>query len=148
MKPSSAAIDLIKTCESFRPVAYQDSGGVWTIGYGSIMYKNAVRVQPGDTITEADATDTLMWDLNLKTIVVSALTQMVMLTQNQFDALCCFTYNVGVGAFASSTLLREIKINPNDYDIRTQFMRWNKVKGVVVAGLTNRRKKEADLYFS
>jgi lysozyme len=71
--------------------------------------------------------------------------------QNQFDALVSFCYNLGIGAFNSSTLKKKVIANPGDLSIRDEFMKWNKarVKGVLteLKGLTNRRKAEADLYF-
>ena len=72
----------------------------------------------------------------------------VTLKQQQFDALVSFTYNVGTGAFSTSTLLAKVRVNPNDPTIRDEFMRWVYVNGVVSQGLVNRRQAEADYYFS
>ena len=69
-------------------------------------------------------------------------------TQNQFNALVSFAFNVGSGALASSTLLKLVNINPNDAMIAKEFLRWNKVNKVPVQGLTNRRIKESALYFT
>jgi lysozyme len=71
-----------------------------------------------------------------------------MINSNQFSALVCFTYNVGIGNFLKSTLLKKVNLNPNDPTIRDEFMKWNKSGGVVLNGLTRRRKSESDLYFS
>jgi len=68
--------------------------------------------------------------------------------QNQFDALTSFAYNVGIGGFKKSTLLKLVKANANNPLIRNEFAKWNKAGGKVLKGLTNRRKEEADLYFS
>ena len=69
----------------------------------------------------------------------------VPLTQNQFDALCSFIYNVGCKAFCGSTLLR--LLNEEHYDAAMQqFKRWDKAAGKVMAGLANRRKHEAELF--
>jgi lysozyme len=70
------------------------------------------------------------------------------LTQNQFNALVSFAFNLGVQALTNSTLLRLVKINPNDGNIAKEFLRWNKAGGKVVDGLTKRRIKESALYFS
>jgi len=70
----------------------------------------------------------------------------VRLNQNQFDAVVSFTYNVGIGAFISSTLLRKININPNDESISHEFKKWNKVNGIVMKGLKKRRNEESYLY--
>lgn len=148
MTTSHKGIDLIKEFEGFRADAYLDQGGVPTIGYGSTMYANGQRIKLGDSITESDATSLLMWNVGLKTAAINGLTYNVKLNQDQFDALSSFTYNVGVGAFTNSTLLKVLKQNPSDPEIRNQFLRWNKVNGQPNEGLTNRRTKEADTYFS
>jgi lysozyme len=70
------------------------------------------------------------------------------ITQNQFDALVSFAYNVGTGALKKSTLLKKVNANPNDKFIESQFLIWNKVNGVPVKGLTLRRQEESKLYFS
>ncbi len=72
----------------------------------------------------------------------------VTLRQQQFDALVSFTYNVGTGAFSTSTLLKKVRVNPDDPTIRDEFMRWVYVNGEVSQGLVNRREAEADFYFS
>ena len=73
-------------------------------------------------------------------------------TQNQFNALVSFAFNVGIGTVNSglrgSTLLRLVNINPNDANISKEFLKWNKVNKVPVQGLTNRRIKESALYFT
>ena len=65
----------------------------------------------------------------------------------QFDALTSFTYNEGSGAFGGSTLLKKLKVNPNDPTIRDEFMRWVYGGGEILPGLVTRREAEADLYF-
>jgi lysozyme len=70
------------------------------------------------------------------------------LNQCQFDALVCFAYNVGTGALVKSTLMRKAKANAADPSILDEFLRWNKAGGKVLSGLTNRRREEANLYFS
>jgi lysozyme len=69
------------------------------------------------------------------------------LNENQFSALVCFAYNVGIGNLKKSTLLRKANINPNDETIAGEFAKWNKAGGKVLNGLTRRRLAEADLYF-
>ena len=70
------------------------------------------------------------------------------INQHQFDALLSFTYNVGTGNLARSTLLRKVKANPQEPSIRTEFSRWVYGGGKRLPGLVRRRKMEADLYFS
>jgi lysozyme len=69
------------------------------------------------------------------------------ITQNQFDSLVLFSYNVGANAFKNSTLLKCVNEYKSDDEIKTQFMRWTKVNGVVNVGLRNRRIAEINLYF-
>ena len=71
----------------------------------------------------------------------------VTLNENQFSALVCLAYNIGIANLKNSTLLRIVNTTPNDPSIRTQFLRWNKASGKVLAGLTRRREAEANLYF-
>jgi len=148
MTPSQKCYDAIISFEGLELESYLDTGGVPTIGFGSTMYTDGSKVKLGQKIELKTAHELLKWEVDNKAKVVNGQTINSKLTQNQFDALVCFAYNVGVGAFSSSTMLKKIKINPNDISIRNEFMRWNKDNGKTVQGLTNRRKKEADLYFS
>jgi len=148
MIPSKKCYDIIKSFEGLKLKSYLDGGGVPTIGYGSTMYKSGAKVKVGENITLEQAQALLEWEVNNKATVINSHTLKVKLTQNQFDALVSFAYNVGVGAFASSTLLKKLLVNPCDKDIAYQFSRWNKDNGKEVEGLTRRRKKESDLYFS
>lgn len=140
MKPSQACIDFVKSFEGFREHAYQDTGGVWTIGYGTTEY-----VQPGDTVTELEAWVMLANDLQEAADAVDDLVD-VELTQNQYDALCSFVYNCGRQAFASSTLLKMINAGRSIKDCAPQFDRWIKDNGKVVAGLVARRKAEREMF--
>jgi lysozyme len=151
MTPTEKAIDLIKRFEGCKLTAYKCPAGVWTIGYGTIRYSNGEKVKEGDVISSQKALQELTHEINKKAEGVTKLTKSVLLSSNQFDALVSFAYNLGLGALEDSTLLKRVKANPNDPDIRNQFMKWNKarVNGVLkeLAGLTRRRKEEADLYF-
>jgi len=126
--------------------------GVWTIGYGSTLYRNNQPIHKGEVITEAIAEDLLEWEVTRKSTTVDGATKNVTLTQNQFNALTSFAYNVGIGGLLSSTLLKKVKANPNDPTIRQEFWKWDKGhidgKLVELPGLLTRRKAEADLYFS
>ena len=132
--------------------AYTDSAGIWTIGYGTIMYQNNVHVKQGDVITQEQAEELLAWEIMQKAKAVNAVIQPVILNQHQYDALVSFAYNAGINALRNSTLLRRVKANPADFAITDAFMMWNKahVDGqlVVIKGLDNRRREEAKLYFS
>jgi lysozyme len=71
----------------------------------------------------------------------------VCVSQNSFNSMVSLAYNIGTGAFISSTLLRKVNINPNDPSIAHEFSRWNKAGGKVLNGLTIRRSKESANYF-
>lgn len=132
--------DVVREFEGLRLEAYLDTGGVWTIGYGH----TGEEVRRGLTIDLAQAETWLTEDLREAEGYVSKLVK-VRLTQNQFDALVSFVYNIGGTAFSKSTLLK--KLNAGDYEgAANQLLRWNKDNGKVVRGLTNRRKKERGLF--
>lgn len=132
--------EAIKKAEGLRLTAYLDTGGVWTIGYGH----TGADVREGLTIPLSEAERLLTRDLKVAEGHVNDAVK-VKLTQNQFDALVSFVYNVGGGAFRSSTLLK--LLNAGDYEgAANQLPRWNKDNGKVIPGLTNRRHEERDLF--
>jgi len=147
MELSNKGLSLIKKFEGCKLTSYKCSAGVWTIGYGNTKYSNGTPVKEGETITIKQAEE-------LFASVVKEFSYSVYflcgeyVNQNQFDALTSFAYNVGIGAFKKSTLLKLVKANANNSLIRNEFAKWNKAGGKVLKGLTNRRKEEADLYFS
>jgi GH24 family phage-related lysozyme (muramidase) len=141
---SSKCIALIKRFEGFRDKAYQDSVGIWTIGYGTTKV-NGRPVAQGDTCTKQEAETYLLSDM--KTIAEAPIKRNTrsLISQSMFDALVCFTYNVGPGNFAKSTLLKDL--NSSKYlDAAAGFMQWNRAGGVELAGLTKRRSAEKDLF--
>ena len=140
MKASSKAYELIRKFEGKSNTAYQDSVGVWTIGYG-----HTGDVVKGQTITDAEVERLLAADVAVAEKVVNA--QNLTLTQNQFDALVDFVFNLGSGNFQKSTLLKKIKADPNDPTIYDEFLRWVYAGGVKLLGLVRRRTDEAELYF-
>lgn len=147
MTPSKNCIDLIKKFEGFRSEAYQDSVGVWTVGYGSTMWPDGNKVQPGQKMTIQEAEAVMTWELERKGKVILSGLPTTIINQNQYDALLSFAYNLGVGALLKSTLFKKLKLNPNDETIRAEFMRWVNAGGKPLKGLITRRKAEADLYF-
>lgn len=141
---SNSGLNLIKGFEGKRLTSYDDGVGVWTIGYGTIKYPNGVRVRKGDTCTEQQAEDYLRNDLAKFEAAINKLVK-VTLTQNQFDALASFTYNLGETNLANSTLLK--KLNKGDYQgAADQFLVWNKAGGKVMKGLVRRREAERALF--
>lgn len=141
MKTSDKGIDLIKKYEGLRLNAYLDAVGVWTIGYG-----HTLNVKSTDVIDKAQAEYFLRQDVEFAEKEVNK--HNLNINQNQFDALVSFVFNLGVGNFARSTLLRKIKSNANDPTIRKEFERWIYAGGKVLNGLVRRRKEEANLYFT
>ena len=141
MRTSRKGIEFIKAHEGLRLDAYLCPAGVPTIGYG-----HTHGVKMGDRITEEQAEKFLIDDLAVAETEVNRYG--LHLTQNQFDALVSFVFNVGVGNFRSSTLLKRLKANPNDPDIANQFKKWVYGNGKVLPGLVRRREDEAKLYFS
>ena len=139
MQISKAGLDLIKRFEGCVLTAYLDVIGMHTIGYG---HTGGVKI--GDKITQEQADKLLENDVLVRVNAVNnALRRPV--TQGQFDALVSFTYNVGVGNFQRSTLLKMIN-RGEAADASPQFLLWNKAGGKVFAGLTRRREAEKAMY--
>ncbi len=146
MTTSSNGISLIEQFEGFRAQMYKDAVGLPTIGYGTLIQSPSQQWLLTATITQAQATDLLKQHLPG---VESAIDNMVEfeLTQNQFDALVSFCYNLGTNSLLNSTLLKKLNVNPSDETIRDEFMKWVHAGGKVLQGLVDRRTAEADLYF-
>lgn len=139
---SGKGMSLTEQCEGLRLSAYQDQVGVWTIGYGH----TGPEVKPGLTITRQQAEELLAHDvLSAVNCVNTAVA--VPLSQCEFDALVDFVFNLGAGAFRTSTLLRDL--NASKFDAAAaQFACWDHAGGTVVAGLLRRRQEEAALFSS
>jgi len=135
------AFDLIKKWEGLRLKAYLCPAGVPTIGYG-----HTKGVKMGDVITEDQANMYLIQDI---LVVHEALSKLIKvpLTAGQHDALTSFVFNLGMGNLASSTLLKLLNQGKH-LEASAQFPRWNKVKGQVSLGLTNRRAEEMKVFNS
>ena len=146
MQTSEKGIALIKQFEGCKLTAYQDSVGVWTIGYGWTQPVEGKPIRAGMTIKQETAERLLKTGLVSYESDLSRLVK-VGLTQGQFDALVSFTYNLGARSLSTSTLLR--KLNAGDYaGAADEFLRWNKAGGKVLNGLTRRREAERALFLS
>ena len=151
MKVGKNGSELIKKFEQFRNHPYIDAVGVPTIGWGNTYYED------GSTVEMTDKPLTRQRGNELHKFILEGFEDAVNryvkseINNNQFDALVSLAYNIGVGNFRSSTLLKRVNADPCDYDIEFQFKRWNKgrVLGVLqeLKGLTKRRNEEAYLYF-
>lgn len=147
MKLNTEGLSLIKKYERCKLTAYKCPAGVWTIGYGNTFYEDGTKVKQGDKITQQRA------DELFKNIVEKKFAEPIRklitsyVTDNMFNAIVSFTYNLGIGNLKSSTLLKKVNANPNDKTIADEFAKWTKSGGKVLSGLVKRRKAEADLYF-
>lgn len=139
MRTSQNGINLIKKFEGCKLRAYQDSVGVWTIGYGSTK-----DIKKGMRITEHMAEDFLTQDLEEAEQAVRNLIH-VPLGQNEFDALVSFTFNLGAGNLAESTLRN--KLNGQDRKgAADEFPKWVHAGGKKLTGLVRRRNAERALF--
>ena len=136
---STAGMALTMFYEGCKLEAYQDGGGVWTIGFG-----HTKDVKEGDSCNYEQAIDFLQVDIISAVNAVNRLVT-VDLNQNQFDALVDFTFNLGARALTNSTLLR--LLNSGNYEgAALEFHKWNHDNGVEVSGLTKRRAAETKLF--
>ena len=142
MTPSKACADLIKSFEACRLKAYLPTpNDVATLGWGS----TGPDIKMGMTWTQEQADEQFARDLAKFGLGVSRLLGSAPTTQGQFDACCSLAFNIGLGAFGSSTLCRFHLAGQSDQAV-AQFARWNLQKGQVLNGLTRRRTAEAALY--
>ena len=146
MQISNAGISLIKEFEGCRLKAYQDSVGVWTIGYGWTQPVDGRKIGPSMVIDQATAERLLKCGLVQYEQGVNQLVK-VIITQGQFDALVSFAYNLGLRALSTSTLLR--KLNAGDkHCAADEFGKWVNAGGVRLNGLVKRREAERKLFLS
>jgi lysozyme len=131
---------LTEQSEGCRLAAYQDQVGVWTIGYGH----TGTGVVSGLTITQDQAVALLTSDIAAACAYVNQAVT-VALQQDEFDALVDFVFNLGRGAFAGSTLLKDLNAG-NFAAAADQFDLWDHAGGQVVAGLLRRRQAEEALF--
>ena len=141
-----SALNLIKKFEGLELTSYADTGGIWTIGYGNTINKDTGQaIKPGDKINLETAERWLKIDVAEREKKIKGLIK-VPVTANMMAAITSLVYNIGTGAFASSTLLRLLNTGADKKLVADQFLRWNKVQGKEVKGLTNRRKLERELF--
>lgn len=141
---SRQGVEFIAKHEGCRLKAYLCPAKVWTIGYGTTSLPDGSPVERGMTITQEQAKQYLAHDVKRFERNVNGLVS-VPLTQNQFDALVSFVYNIGAGAFGRSTLLE--MLNKGGYAaVPDQLMRWTMGGGKTLPGLVKRRLAEAELW--
>jgi len=142
---SNKGLQLIKQFEGFSPVIYKDSADLPTIGYGHLVLPHELPSFK-NVITKSQAEALLKADLLVAENAISRLIA-APLTQNQFDALVSFTFNLGAGALQRSTLRAKINIQEHSA-VLIEFLRWVYADGRIIPGLVRRRKAEAELYAS
>lgn len=141
MKTSSKGIEMIKDFEGCELTVYKDMVGFNTVGYGHRTDKPV-----GDKISRGMAEQLLVEDLKRFETELGHLVN-VPVNQNQFDALICFSYNLGTAALARSSLLKQL--NMKHYkEAAEQFLLWCHAGGKEVAGLKRRREAERRLFLS
>lgn len=135
--------DLIKSFEGLSLSVYHDIAGFLTVGYGhKILPSDDLRW--GDQISQQQADDFLTKDLDIASSQLVSVLK-VELTDNQFSALVSFVYNLGIGRFETSTMLK--LLNSNLMDLAAQeFLKWDHSNGIVVQGLLQRRSEERALF--
>ena len=154
MQMSAPGLELLKKWEGFELKVYKDSAGLLTIGVGHLITQSeqssgdiliaGVAVAYKNGLNNQQALDLLSQDVQPAEKAVNKGV-IVALNQDQFDALVSFTFNIGVGAFNGSTLLK--LLNQGQYaQVPVQLRRWNKAGGKVVQGLVNRRENEIKLW--
>jgi lysozyme len=149
MRISQNCLEIIKKWEGFKLDAYLDPVGIATIGYGTIRYPDGQKVKMGDKTSEAEAEAFLKFEVDGTVASLNEVLKGINLNQNQFDALVSLCYNIGVGGFKGSSILKFLKTG--DFKKASESIDlWNKgtINGVktVLPGLVNRRKDERTLF--
>jgi lysozyme len=140
-KINQEGLALLKEFESLQLNAYDDGGGVWTIGWGH----TGKDVYQGKRITEEEAIELLNRDLEVFEAAVDSLVKRK-LTDNQFSALVMFVFNVGVNAFQKSTMLKLLNGPTPIKIISKEFSKWVYDNGRILKGLVRRREAEKILF--
>jgi lysozyme len=139
MTISQKGIDLIKTFEGCKLFAYRDSVGIPTIGYGHIK-----DVKMGMSITQKQAEEFLKSDIKPVERLLNGMG--INYTQNQFDALTSWIFNLGEGNFKNSTMYKNIVARKSDVEITDQMVKWVNAGGRPLLGLKKRRVAEANMF--
>lgn len=145
MKTYDGALEIIKKYETFRADAYQDSAGIWTIGYGTTLYSNNLAVLSTDNISHEKAVEEMCFHIEKRIMPVINKELQGFLNDNQRQALISFIYNIGTGAFLKSTMFKKLQVE-DLFGASKEFDRWVYSKGKKLRGLIRRRKEERALF--
>jgi lysozyme len=148
MKLDENGYKLLMGFEGLSLKPYLCSAGVPTIAYGSTFYPSGKKVTMQDSPINLSTANWMLKETADKFAVDVNKLIKANLNQNQFNAIVSISYNIGLAGLAKSSLLKKVNTNPSDPTIRNSFLIWNKGGGKVLDGLTKRRTKEANLYFS
>lgn len=140
MKIDNEGLNLIKRFEGLSLKAYKCPAGVMTVGYGH----TGKDVKAGMQITERQAVELLKKDVAVAEKVLNSLN--INFTQNGFSSLCSFIFNLGAGAFATSTLKKKIVARADDEAICAEIVKWVNAGGKPLVGLKRRRVAEANMF--
>ena len=142
-------VPFLERWEGLKTEAYQCSANVWTIGLGTTLYPDCTRVEPGDVCTVEEAYLYCMTDLRERAAaVISLINADEWRSGAKFAMLLSLSYNIGVTALSSSTVLKRINTGSSDEDIKEAWSWWCKAGGKTVQGLVNRRAAELELAYS
>lgn len=148
-----AGVALIGQFEAFVPHPYKDSGGVWTIGYGSTYYPDGRSIKPNDPpISKQQALEIKKYIIarDFVPAVRLALAKPIangLVSQNMFNACVSLAYNIGVKAFVGSSVVRNLNAGKMQA-AADSFLLWNKDNGKIIKGLVNRRNAERELFLA
>lgn len=160
MEPSKNILQVIETLEGKSSKAYRDIGGVWTIGIGCVVkpendiYLATVLGTYDYDLMSIELTDDQIYHLYklkheeiLNSVKIILSKRRIHLTQEQFDAVCSFAFNLGSGNLASSTLLK--KLEQEDFDgAASEFLKWKFVNKKFYQGILNRRIIEMNIFLT
>lgn len=146
MKVNAEGYALLKRFEGCRLKAYRCPSNIATIGYGNTFYEDGTKVKDGDVITQQRADELAVFIVEQFANSIRPMIKQP-LNENQFSACVSLAYNIGIGGFKKSSVLRKLNVNPLDATIADSFRLWNKGGGVILKGLVRRREAEIALYF-
>tara|TARA_R110000868_G_scaffold397613_1_gene670345 strand:+ start:342 stop:797 length:456 start_codon:yes stop_codon:yes gene_type:complete len=148
MRTSEVGINLIKHFEGIHEKPYKCPAGYWTVGCGHLISRNAVLPNSWNrTLTPLEIDELLGQDLLRFEVGLSSMLPNVLLTQNQFDALVSFCFNLGMGTFQRSTV-RSALLRGDEKRAIEVLLAYCRSRGRVLRGLQKRRHAEANLFFS
>jgi len=147
MKLNSDGYKLITKHEGLSLKPYLCPARIPTIGYGNTYYQDGKRVTLLDNPITKDQAFEMFKEIADRFAKAVSQSVTAEINQNQFNALVSFAYNVGVANLKKSTLLKLVNANPNNPQIKTEFLKWTKANGVLLNGLLKRRNDESNVYF-